>query len=393
MLSLHKSYIDYRLLILILVGVLIHISGMLWTDFHIADPNSSNILKRIPFISEKCRAQREYRIAIIDELEDKEKKYTERIDQLKKLFPNPSQFGRKIEWSEIEELEGELKNIVNRRKNFESLNTVRSGIPGPGIGKTIFLSFGNIIFLSSAHILLYTSDRVIFKGNSRKLDIAKVYFLALLFICLAGILRDIYTSILTTEKPWVGWGSFCISTEIWIVKNISFIGFEIVGIYPFALAYILTSKTFQPKVNLLSKSINCGLGHYILFIQSIAIATCIVLFLPIIIALKGVIKGSYGVFPPIYLLDYVAISSFGLLIVVRTVMAAVRTRLSYWSEIDKLEKTWAELKELDLPPDPTREFLGQNWWTLPASLTAIGFALWALVTFLQLDSFFANILR
>jgi hypothetical protein len=47
----------------------------------------------------------------------------------------------------------------------------------------------------------------------------------------------------------------------------------------------------------------------------------------------------------------------------------------------------------DLPADPTKEFLGEYWWTLPASLTGIFLALWAVITFTQLDAFIIKALR
>jgi hypothetical protein len=81
-----------------------------------------------------------------------------------------------------------------------------------------------------------------------------------------------------------------------------------------------------------------------------------------------------------------------MILVGRTIWRAVSIKILYWSSVEKLDKKWKEIKE-DIPPDPTISFLGENWWSLPASLTGVFAALWVLIKVTGLETLFTNLLR
>ena len=91
-------------------------------------------------------------------------------------------------------------------------------------------------------------------------------------------------------------------------------------------------------------------------------------------------------------MDFGVIILLGTILVYRTIRRAVSIKILYASSVEKSNLKWKDIKE-NIPPDPTKAFLGENWWNLPASLTGVFVALWALIKVTGLEMLITSILN
>ena len=78
----------------------------------------------------------------------------------------------------------------------------------------------------------------------------------------------------------------------------------------------------------------------------------------------------------VYLLIGSGSLAVSLVCIARLIRNAVQMRLCYQ------EMTF----EGEAPPDPTANFLGEHWWSLPASLTASLAAIWAVMEWAKVST-------
>lgn len=163
-----------------------------------------------------------------------------------------------------------------------------------------------------------------------------------------------------------------------------------VGLYPFAIGFGLSGKSCEAEYSIADDDYAPKAGRYVHYLQMWSIIACLVTFFPAVIMLKISIIASRGNFSNIYLLDFGVLAGLGAVIAARLVARAVSVRNSYRTQILKEKKND---KEKEYPPDPTRDFLGEHWWSFPTSLTGVFVLLWALLKFTGLDEILLNLFK
>lgn len=57
-----------------------------------------------------------------------------------------------------------------------------------------------------------------------------------------------------------------------------------------------------------------------------------------------------------------------LIYTVRLARNAITIRLRYEKAATECASTWQEARSKEIAPDPTRDFIGENWWKMPATV-------------------------
>jgi len=194
--------------------------------------------------------------------------------------------------------------------------------------------------------------------------------------------REYYTSCHLTDKAWFGWSSCQVDRPAFGLM----LGYEAALCLhiaaPFAVLWRLGSSAWIPELNV------SNLGErrhekYVLFLQSTSI------MLLIMLAAGGVLWVKYAMamqaeFELAYLASGVGLYAVGVLIIARNLRDAVVLRERYRTVLDGLDADARKARQ-DRAPDPTRGFIGDKWWGLPATLMAVLLAIWALLEWLEID--------
>lgn len=235
------------------------------------------------------------------------------------------------------------------------------------------------VFLIARFVLRDAQDTFHKKLDFRIVWI-KPYLLIAGVLIVCTLVEQIFVSILATDKPWFGWDSFCVSPTIFILMRLTYAADQFAITYVLTVFYLLADKKYMPKeVELDNPDGHCGVGRYVHLFQKWTFIGLVAAFIPIVWWLH-VITTSPASFEKGYLITPASSLTVVAYLVFRGVRKAYLLRRKYQEACTKkMGTSWSAQKAKNLPPDPTREFIGEKWWKLPAVVTAaITAALFAL---------------
>lgn len=216
------------------------------------------------------------------------------------------------------------------------------------------------------------------------------YLLFMAIIFLTHMLREISTSILTTDKTWFGWSSFCISSYAWALMLIPALGFAMVVAYPATILWHFGRVDNRPKhLDREHKDGQWGVGRYVLFLQTWSVLSLAFLVLPGALWLRFHQNDLH--LSRAYLLTFGVLFASILIITGRFIGNAIEIRKAYKLELEKLGDTWQKIKEAAPPPDPTTRFLGEHWWQLPAVISGIFAISWLIIEQVGVSDFLSQV--
>ncbi|HXJ41564.1 MAG TPA: hypothetical protein VNH18_19965 [Bryobacteraceae bacterium] len=191
-------------------------------------------------------------------------------------------------------------------------------------------------------------------------------------------MQEIQTSVLTINKTWFGWSSFCVCPAAWVLFNVMVLGILMVIGYPASLMWCLSKPSRRTtKLRADANDGAWGVGSYVLFLQTWSIMLLVALLMPVLGWIRIVGNGSR--LSLYYLATGACLLFLVLILEGRLIWNAVRIRLSYMAELKQLGSTWSSIRAKDPPGDPTKAFLGEQWWSLPAAIFGTLAVLWALI--------------
>lgn len=267
------------------------------------------------------------------------------------------------------------------------------------IANPIFPSaFGELAFLLVAFGIVFLIARRILKDATktfhRTLDLKRVWIKPYLLI--AGVLifctlvEQVWVSVLDPQKSWFGWCSFCVSPWGFVLIRLTYAMDQFAITYVFTVIYLLTDEQYVPPIELDNPDGRCGVGKYVYLFQKWTFIGLVVAIIPIVWWLRE-ITVSPAWFEKAYLIT--PVSSLGVIayLVSRVIRRAYLLRRKYQEACtNKMGSSWSAQKAKNLPPDPTREFLGDKWWKLPAVVTAVITAALAALKVLGITNILVN---
>jgi hypothetical protein len=208
-----------------------------------------------------------------------------------------------------------------------------------------------------------------------------VWFASVAWVISTGC--GVYTSIFASEKTWFAWDNFCIAPAAWIVLRFTELAVAFVVAAPLALLWRTGDRATIQEIRL--DKYRAGVGPYVLFLQTWSITGAVVLGIAVLPWIKWLTLSEDATVPTlIYLLSGAGVVVPVLVIVGRLIRNAIYLRADY--EKSKADNTMVgegdSRHQIDpdrVADDPTKDFLGDNWWSLPATLVGGFGVIWAVL--------------
>jgi hypothetical protein len=203
--------------------------------------------------------------------------------------------------------------------------------------------------------------------------------------------REVFTSVFTRDKSWLVWCSFCVSTWAWAFMLVTALGFAMVTAYPATILWHFGRDTNRPeKLNSADKDGQWGVGRYVSFLQAWSNLSLALFALPASLWLRAYRDDLHLQLP--YLLTGAALFAAVLIVIGRFIRNAIKLRQAYKKKVLEAGKDWHQIQEAKLPPDPTIDFIGENWWKLPAVISSIFALSWLIATQVGVSDFLQQLL-
>ena len=205
----------------------------------------------------------------------------------------------------------------------------------------------------------------------------------------AAASRMFLTSVFVENKEWFDYTSYCISqSAFWLGRGLNVT-------FGFCVAWVITVAWLATDVRECPTSIDlndshCGVGPYLRGLQVLFVVTAIgftvymVLWLGFAVANQATFQHAYLLTPAVYL---------GLITAVcwRVVLRHLDVRRSYYRKAAKLFGNYKERIE-NVPPDPTKPFLGDSIWVFTTRVVALLAAIWAVLQWSGITDVLARLL-
>jgi hypothetical protein len=336
-----------------------------------------------------CDKQKEDWKKLRAEAIENEKVASNRMELLKKVRSNPDANNIDKSWNWFETEINQLKEIIEKPKKLR-IASVKGTFP------ILFISvFGSLLFfvLMSRLVLLHAkSVQDYFFVDKIRENIIRDWTLpqTLIGILIAFfmILAEVSTSVLASSKTSFGWDSYCVTEAAFIVKCISFISYGLAAATPFTVLWCLSRDSYIPIPDAPAQDGNFGAKRYVEFIQTwtlwLIIAPSTLGMLWIRYIGKTEIIFSHG-----HLFHGLGV----VLIIVIIIIKLIRNAIILRFRCSKIMLN-IEYSKIDRPPkDPTIDFLGTDWWKLPATIGVSLASIWALLEWLGIAKFITSIIR
>ena len=336
-----------------------------------------------------CQKQKGFWDKLLVEAVEDRNAAIKRIQLLKEIRLDPKDKNFSQTWSWFEKEIDQLKKVIEKSENYQVYSLGKSF---PFLVSLIFSSLifylfvGRLVVLHAKSIQNHFALEEISQNKMSNWMLPHVIFGLLIAIFMT--LAEISTSVLAQEKTWFGWDSFCVTPSAFIIKCIAFISFGLVAATPFTMLWCVSRRKYIPPPKPSAQDGKFGAGRYVEFLQTWT------LWLILAPATLGIFWVRYVVemeprFSSARLLHGIGVGVIITLIVVKLIRNAIILRFRCYEALsDK------EYKEGDKQPtDPTINFLGTEWWKLPATISVALASIWALLEWLGIAKIILNLIR
>ena len=309
-----------------------------------------------------CRRQEQHREARVEGLEKARDDSKTRYAALDRALTDPHDpaFANARTALQLEKqyqlgVERDLIGTVVRSVSVELVGLIS------GLGLVI------IFALLAARLALAHGSRAMggWSGAEQRGEWRSVYWTWVAIVFVPHLAREVYTSILVTQKSWTAWNSLCISPLAWTLTLPMALGVSMVVAYPATILWHFSSRDQVPlTLDIGARDGAWGVGRYVLFLHTWSIVTLVVLLLPcalwlrLLLSERSILSAPYLLPPAILFVAAFTVSG-------RLMLNAIAVRRKYRAAVAELGATWQEIQEKNPPPDPTISFIGEHWWSLP----------------------------
>jgi len=204
-----------------------------------------------------------------------------------------------------------------------------------------------------------------------------VFFL-IIYLCQTGVVC--YTSIWKEEKSWIGASSFFVSWEAWFFERVAVLGLSVIMAIPTTQLWCYLRKELIPEISpvwLCRPDPKSAVDKYVLFLQT---WTLIIFgsFSVITIVTVRWAASQQAQFENAYLVNTIVCVGLASLMVGKMIRNAIELRRRYQTLLANFD-TWSAIRDPNVPTDPTKDFIGESWWKLPANFVGIITATWAVL--------------
>jgi hypothetical protein len=336
----------------------------------------------------RCQAQQTHRLEREEKIKSEIKASELRIQEFQAALidqNSPSHVAARTALT----LEEQVKKDLERKQQSVDIETLEHYLPKLiiALGLTVLLA------LAAARLATWHAIEVLGswspRGNSKGWKKPYALFVTLIFV--AHTTREVITSVLQTEnKSWFAWSSFCVSSAAWTAMLVIAVGVAMVVAYTLTVLWHFGRSSVRPTLLDPDHSDGrWGVGRYLMFLQTWTLMSLVFLVFPIALWLRTVRNDSR--ISPAYLLAPLVLFAAGLVISGRMIRNAVAIRRLYETQLGQMGNTWREIKERDLPPDPTISLLGENWLKLPTVIAGIFTFLWLILVQFGVSDFLLDL--
>jgi hypothetical protein len=334
---------------------------------------------------ECCKKQLDYLNKYLAEATEHKAIAENRMDFLKKIRSNPDDKNFDKSWSWFEAEIKQLNEIIDKPQKLKVASVKKTFL-------TLLIAiFGSLLFYVFINrlILLHTkSVQEYFAMDEINRDCILPQILIGILIAVFMILAEISSSVLASQKTSFGWDSFCVTPGAFILKCLAFISYGLVAATPFTMLWCLSRKIYIPEPNPDAPDRKFGAERYVEFIQTWTLWLILAPSTLGILWLRYIGKSAIN-FAHAYLLHGLGVGLIIVIIIVKLIRNAIMLRFSC-SEI-MLKREYNGIDRL--PKDPTIDFLGTEWWKLPATIGVSLAAIWAILEGLGITKFFISLIR
>lgn len=259
-------------------------------------------------------------------------------------------------------------NLAKEKKIKKSLEKKKKGLVISPMGdKYLFLILSLILpFALSIAVANYMlRDFSWLNGGVSSSRAKRVFWIVALLSWLIIVASAIFTSILTVDgKTWYDSSSFCVSVSGFSLLHLALLGSMLSLATPVTVAYLAADTKYKPHIELNSPDGRCAVGRYIdalkkwTFLGGVLMMGIALVWVDFVISQQGGILMAYLVVP-------FAFTGLLLLIMCRFLWNAYLIRKEYLEERTALGETWQEVVGNEVPPDPTLDYISNEWWRLP----------------------------
>ena len=194
-------------------------------------------------------------------------------------------------------------------------------------------------------------------------------FVTIFFSCHCA--EQFITSVYDVHKTWFYWSSFCVSPLVFLVKKLAVLGVHFSTAFALTIAYCTTrSKHLPTALDFDDITGHCGVGPLVTFLEKWSSLGLLLGLLPLLVILNAAAVNqddfdiTYALTPSVELCVIV-------FLIYRLITNARLIRHRYTSQVSQAGASYAEIRAMELPADPTLGFLGTHWWKLPAAVSAV----------------------
>jgi hypothetical protein len=218
-------------------------------------------------------------------------------------------------------------------------------------------------------------------------------FFLILYLCQTCVVC--YTSILKEEKFWIGASSFFVSWGAWCLERVAIFGLSMIVAIPTTQLWCYLRKKLIPEISpvwLRRPVADFAVGKYVIFLQT----WTLIIFGSFSIITIGTVRWAASQqvqFEKAYLLDTIVGVGLAALMVGKMIRNAIELRSRYQDSLFKHFDSWNAIRDANVPTDPTRDFIGESWWKLPANFVGIITATWAVLEFMGVAKVIVDALK
>jgi hypothetical protein len=135
-----------------------------------------------------------------------------------------------------------------------------------------------------------------------------------------------------------------------------------------------------------------AVGKYVLFLQTWTLIIFGSFSVTTIVTVRWA-ASQQAQFENAYLFNTIVGVGLASLMVGKMIRNAIELRRRYQDSLLTNFDSWSAIRDANVPTDPTRDFIGESWWKLPANFIGIISATWAVLQLMGVANMIVNALK
>jgi hypothetical protein len=340
-------------------------------------------------LKEKGIEQRKSWVSRMNDCYSEYKISEKRLAALKKMLDpslSPLLLASRGNYEEEKRLYGTLKTKIEKLK-------IRPAKEGFAKMIAVYLLVLGVFITSSFYLYRLSRAHISQEMVLTRWKVSYWTFVLTLYLCQTLVVC--YTSIWKVEKNWIGASSFFVSWNAWYWERIGIFGLSMIMAIPLAQLWCYLRKDFIPEIPVAwvrGPDHTFAIEKYMLFLQT----WTLIIFGSFSVITIGAVRwaaSQQAEFENAYLINTVVGGGLAGIMILKMIRNAIVLRRSYQDCLARNFSSWGSIKDAVVPPDPTKDFIGESWWKLPVNFVGIVTAAWALLEFTGVAKLLVGLLK